>query len=65
MTQIEQQVTTSGQEVESNMKQVSELQHNIQELNVELQTQLTTVGSPAPDSLPGQGRERTFRRGKE
>lgn len=42
MTQIEQQMTNSGQEMESNMKQVSQLQHTIQELNVELQTQLTT-----------------------
>jgi hypothetical protein len=58
-------MTNSGQEMESNMKQVSQLQHTIQELNVELQTQLTTVGCPAPDSLPGQGTETTFRRGKE
>lgn len=65
MTQIEQQVTNSGQEMETNMKQVSQLQHSVQELNIELQTQLTTVGSPAPDSLPGQGTGKTFRRGKE
>lgn len=55
MTQIEQEVTNSGQEMESNMKEVSQLQHSIQELDIELQTQLSTVGSPAPGSLPGHG----------
>ncbi|KAK7805655.1 hypothetical protein U0070_009804 [Myodes glareolus] len=42
MTQIEQEVTNSGQEMESNMKEVSQLQHSIQELEIELQTQLST-----------------------
>ncbi|ERE68461.1 keratin, type I cytoskeletal 19 [Cricetulus griseus] len=42
MTQIEQEVTNSGQEMESNMKEVSQLQHSIQELDIELQTQLST-----------------------
>lgn len=55
MTQIEQEVTNSGQEMESNMKEVSQLQHSIQELEIELQTQLSTVGSPAPGSLPELG----------
>ena len=55
MTQIEQEVTNSGQEMESNMKEVSQLQHSIQELEIELQTQLSTVGSPAPGSLLGLG----------
>lgn len=55
MTQIEQEVTNSGQEMESNMKEVSQLRHSIQESEIELQTQLSTVGSPVPDSLPGQG----------
>lgn len=54
MTQIEQEVTNSGQEMESNMKEVSQLRHSIQESEIELQTQLSTVGSPVPDSLPGQ-----------
>ncbi|KAM6174654.1 keratin, type I cytoskeletal 9 [Erethizon dorsatum] len=42
MTQIKQEVTNSGQEMEKNTREVTQLRHNVQELEVELQTQLST-----------------------
>ncbi|XP_005394467.1 PREDICTED: keratin, type I cytoskeletal 9 [Chinchilla lanigera] len=42
MTHIEQEVTSSGQEMEKNTKEATQLRHSVQELEVELQTQLST-----------------------
>ncbi|XP_062969293.1 keratin, type I cytoskeletal 9 [Cynocephalus volans] len=41
MDQIEQQVTKSGKEMESNTKEVTHLWHSVQELEIELQSQLS------------------------
>ncbi|XP_069882922.1 keratin, type I cytoskeletal 9 [Dipodomys merriami] len=42
MTQIEQEVTTSGQEMESNQRELAQLRCSAQELEIELQGQLST-----------------------
>jgi hypothetical protein len=68
MTHIEQEVTTSSQEMESSKKEVTQLRHSTQELEIELQAQLSTVGCAAIDSLPGWGTGRRctiLRYGKE
>lgn len=57
MSQMEQEVMTSGQEMESNTKEVTQLRHSIQEMEVELQSQLSKVGSSALGPLLEQGRE--------
>ncbi|KAM9746914.1 keratin, type I cytoskeletal 9 [Dama dama] len=41
MRQIEQEVTTCSQEVESSNKEVTKLRHTVQELEIELQSQLS------------------------
>ncbi|XP_047561973.1 keratin, type I cytoskeletal 9-like [Lutra lutra] len=41
MSQMEQEVMTSGQEMESNHKEVTQLQRSIQEMDIELQSQLS------------------------
>ncbi|XP_032354003.1 keratin, type I cytoskeletal 9 [Camelus ferus] len=41
MSQIEQEVMCYGQEVESNNKEVTKLRHSVQELEIELQAQLS------------------------
>lgn len=53
MSQMEQEVMTSGQEMESNHKEVTQLQRSIQEMDIELQSQLSKVGSSALDPLSG------------
>lgn len=55
MRQIEQEVTTCSQEVESSNKEVTKLRHTVQELEIELQSQFSMVGSQALDPLPGWG----------
>lgn len=52
MSQLEQEVTNSGQEMESNNREVTQLRHSIQEMEIELQSQLSKVGSSALDPLP-------------
>ncbi|XP_024091047.3 keratin, type I cytoskeletal 9 [Pongo abelii] len=41
ITQIEHEVSSSGQEVQSNAKEVTQLRHGVQELEIELQSQLS------------------------
>lgn len=52
MNQFEQEVMISGREMESNNKEVIQFRHKVQELEVELQSQLSKVGSLALDPLP-------------
>lgn len=54
MSQMEQEVTSSGREMESNHREVTQLRHSIQEMEIELQSQLSKVGSSALDPLPGE-----------
>lgn len=54
MSQMEQEVTSSGREMESNHREVTQLRHSIQEMEIELQSQLSKVGSCALDPLPGE-----------
>ncbi|KAM5273402.1 keratin, type I cytoskeletal 9 [Ctenodactylus gundi] len=42
ITQIEQEVTISSQEMETNNKELTQLRHNTHELEIELQSQLST-----------------------
>lgn len=55
ITQIENEVSSSGQEVQSSAKEVTQLRHGVQELEIELQSQLSKVGSSAVDPLPRWG----------
>lgn len=57
MSQMEQEVMSSGQEMESNHKEVTQLRHSIQEMEIELQSQLSKVGSSALEPIPGWGTE--------
>ncbi|XP_011723467.1 keratin, type I cytoskeletal 9 [Macaca nemestrina] len=41
ITQIENEVSSSGQEVQSSAKEVTQLRHGVQELEIELQSQLS------------------------
>uniref|UniRef100_A0A2R9AX99 Keratin 9 n=1 Tax=Pan paniscus TaxID=9597 RepID=A0A2R9AX99_PANPA len=41
ITQIEHEVSSSGQEVQSSAKEVTQLRHGVQELEIELQSQLS------------------------
>lgn len=52
MSQMEQEVMNSGREMESNHKEVTQLWHSNQETEIELQSQLSKVGSSALDPLP-------------
>lgn len=52
MSQMEQEVMNSGREMESNHKEVTQLWHSNQEMEIELQSQLSKVGSSALDPLP-------------
>lgn len=53
MSQMEHEVMSSGREMESNHREVTQLRHSIQEMEIELQSQLSKVGSSALDPLPG------------
>lgn len=52
MSQMEQEVTNSGREMESSNKEVTQLRHSVQEMEIELQSQLSKVGRSALDPLP-------------
>ncbi|XP_017364806.1 keratin, type I cytoskeletal 9 [Cebus imitator] len=41
ITQIEQEVSSSGQEIQSSAKELTQLRHGVQELEIELQSQLS------------------------
>lgn len=53
MEQIEQQVKNNDKETESSHKELTQLRQSVQELEIELQSQLSMVGDCPMDPLMG------------